>query len=282
MPPTTPLRIGGVNYLNSKPLIHRLEGHAEALSDRFASLRGCTLRCDLPSRLADSLAEGRLEVGLVPAFEAFLNPACRIVSTACVASAGPVGSVKVYFRTAPADVKTLALDEGSRTSAALARLLLIQRHGVRPELLPLPIGSGLGAVEADATLLIGDRAMRPPALDEGPFAAEWDLATEWRRETGLPFVFAVWAAAPGVDRPAVAALLDACRDDGVARVRQIAAVESAPLGLTADQAERYLRDNLRFTLGPSEGRSLARFRRACRDAGLLPTTATERVSPTAR
>lgn len=279
---TKPLLVGAVNYLNSKPLIHRFEAHAERLAASEASLQGLRLLRDLPSRLADSLVAGRLDAALVPAFEALNEPSWRIVSDACVAADGPVSSVKVYFRRPPAEVKTLALDEGSRTSAALCRLLLARRLGVHPERTRLPIGAGLADSTADAVLLIGDRAMHPPAAElRDGFVAEWDLAEEWRRDTGLPFVFAVWAATERVDVAALSALLEASRDDGLLHFQAIAVAEGPALGLTAEHAERYLRQNLRFTLGPRERSGLELFCQQCREVGLLPdaTPPTSNATP---
>lgn len=271
----TPLRVGAVNYLNSKPLIHRFEEHANRLAESEPALAGLRLLKDLPSRLADSLVDGRLDAALVPAFEALAEPRWRIVSDACVAADGPVSSVKLYFRCPPEEVQTLALDEGSRTSVALARLLLHRRFAVDAHRTRLPIGAGLADADADAVLLIGDRAMHaPPEELRRQFVAEWDLAEEWRRDTGLPFVFAVWAARPGVDGAALAALLEASRDDGLVAFAEIARAEAPALGLTVEHAERYLRQNLRFTLGPRERRGLELFRQQCRDAGLLPDAPT--------
>src|SRR3954470_3310916 len=100
------MRIGAVNYLNSKPLVYGLESLAPTARITY----------DLPSRLADSLAAGRLDVALIPSGEFFRTPGPRIVSDACVACCGPVLSVKLHFRVPPKDVRTVALDEGSRTS----------------------------------------------------------------------------------------------------------------------------------------------------------------------
>ena len=143
------MRIGAVNYLNSKPLVYGLNRYAPEVR----------LSYDLPSRLADSLAAGRLDVALIPSVEFFRALDCRIVSDACVACRGPVLSVKLHFRVPPRDVRRVALDEGSRTSAALTQILLAEKYGVRPAFEPLPIGCGLGESDADAVLLIGDRAI---------------------------------------------------------------------------------------------------------------------------
>src|SRR6478672_9408004 len=137
------MRIGAVNYLNSKPLVYGLEALAPEVRLSF----------DLPSRLADSLAAGRLDVALIPSVEFFRSPGYAVVSDACVACRGPVLSVKLHFRVPPADVRSIALDEGSRTSAALARILLAELYDVRPRLEPLPIGNGPETTNADAVLL---------------------------------------------------------------------------------------------------------------------------------
>ena len=250
------LRIGAVNYLNSKPLVHGLAELAPHSRLLF----------DLPSRLADSLAASRLDVALVPIVEYLRSSAYQIVSDACVASRDEVRSVKLYFRTPPEQVRTLALDEGSRTSAALSQVLLADRHGVRPDRLPLPIGAGASEVEADAVLMIGDRAMLPPS--EG-FHTSWDLGQEWRRETGLPFVFACWAAPPSVNADSIAPALSAARDAGVASLRQIAASEAPSLGVTIEQATDYLSNHLHYQIGDAERKAIDLFRNRCATIGLL-------------
>jgi chorismate dehydratase len=262
-----PLRIGAVRYLNSKPLIEGLEELAP-----FAQLR-----LDVPSRLADRLAAGELDVALIPSVESFLDPDYQIVSDACVATRGPVLSVKLYFRVPPGDVRTLAADEGSRTSVALSRVLLGERFGVEPELTPLPLGSRVSETDADAILLIGDRAMRPPAES---FVATWDLGEEWLRWTGLPFVFAMWVARPDVETERLAVALGAARDRGVARIPEIAAREAGGLGLTEAEARAYLQRNLHFHLGSAERTGLKLFRELADRQGLLTITAPDEDAPT--
>jgi chorismate dehydratase len=262
-PPAGPaVRLGAVQYLNTKPLVHRLAGS------------GVDLRYDLPSRLADSLATGSLDVALIPVIELFRGDGYRVVSDACIACRGPVMSVKLFFRTAPQRVTTLAVDEGSRTSIALSRILLAERFGVRPRLEILPIGRGLRDTSADAVLLIGDRAIgRGAAADDaGSWQVVWDLGDEWCRWTGLPFVFAVWAARRLVDTAPVEPLLRAARDSGKANLAAIAAAEAAPHGLTVPQCLSYLRDNLHYDLGSQERQAVALFHRLAVTMELAPVT----------
>lgn len=252
-----PVRIGAVSYLNSKPLI-------EGLADLAPQAE---LVLEVPSRLADELAAGRFDVALIPSIEAFSDPDYEIVSDACVAARGEVLSVKLYCRVPPGEIRTLALDEGSRTSAALARILLAERFGVEPRRMLLPLGATTADSTADAVLLIGDRAMQPPAE---AFHTVWDLGREWFRWTGLPFVFAMWVTREGVELRQVDEVLSEARDLGVSRLQEIADREAPPLGLTPDAARRYLAQNLHFQLGSAERNGLKLFHRLAAGLGLAP------------
>jgi chorismate dehydratase len=270
------MRIGAVNYLNSKPLVCGLEALAP----------GVRVTYDLPSRLADSLAAGRLDVALVPSVEFFRGAGYRIVSDACVACRGPVLSVKLFFRVPPNRVCRVALDEGSRTSSALTQIVLAELCGVWPQWETLPIGEGLSASDADAVLLIGDRAIQkaegggrkvegrlessPPSPAPSPYCDVWDLGERWCRWTGLPFVFAMWIARADVDVSEVQSVLGAARDEGVRRAAELASREAAALGISSGLALEYLRDTLHFTLGVPECAGLRRFYELCVAHDLAP------------
>ncbi|MEX2310665.1 MAG: menaquinone biosynthesis protein [Pirellulales bacterium] len=264
------MRIGAVNYLNSKPLVCGLDALAP----------GVRVTYDLPSRLSDSLAAGRLDVALVPSVEFFRAAGHRIVSDACVACQGPVLSVKLHFRVPPREVRRVALDEGSRTSSALTQILLAELCGVRPRWETLPIGCGLESSDADAVLLIGDRAIQKGEGGRGKaegnpepeseFVQVWDLGEVWCEWTGLPFVFAMWIARAGVDATEVGTLLGTARDRGVRQLAKIAVREAAAMGISSDLATRYLCENLHFTLGRSERAGLRKFYELCVKHDLAP------------
>ena len=246
-----PFRIGAVTYLNARPLsfcLGRLAPQAEVI-------------VDLPSRLADGLAAGRLDVAIVPSIEIIRNPGYAIVSDACVACQGPVRSVKLYSRVPVEQIRTLALDEGSRTSAALAQILLKEQFGLQPKLQGFPMGASLEDSPAEATMLVGDRGLRP---SDGKFPFVWDLGQQWLQWTGLPFVFAMWIARSDVGGPpervrVLADALAAARDEGVARLAEIARIESPALGIPETECLSYLRDNLDFRLGRRQRQGLERF-----------------------
>lgn len=261
--------VGAVNYLNSKPLI---EGLDELLGDQ------ASLRLDYPSRLADDLAFGKLDVALIPSIEYFRGQNYQVISDACVAAHGPVLSVKLYSRVPWGEVKSIALDEGSRTSATLARILLAERHGVFPKAEPLPLDHRTEDSTADAILLIGDRAINPPREQ---FLATWDLGEEWFNWTGLPFVFAMWVGRREdriqkaefrreEDAREIARVLSASRDLGVSRLDDIARREAPLLGLSLPTTISYLSENLQYHLGPAERNGLKLFYELAAGMGLAP------------
>ncbi|MEZ6049161.1 MAG: menaquinone biosynthesis protein [Planctomycetaceae bacterium] len=241
-----PIRIGAVSYLNSKPLVYQL---SQLAADAELTL-------DYPSLLADQLAAGELDVALIPSIEIIRNPNYELISDACVASCGPVLSVRLYSRVHPGKIKTLALDAGSRTSATLVQIFLSEKYGVHPELHPLPFGKPVEDSPCDAILMIGDRAMHLP---EENFEVVWDLGEEWYNWTGLPFVFAAWAARRGVELGDLAEVLSDARDLGVQNLQEIAESEAPKLNISPQLAENYLRHNLHFHLGSAERNGLRLF-----------------------
>jgi chorismate dehydratase len=250
-----PIRVGAVNYLNTKPLIHDLETLAPEAE----------LILDFPSRLADQLANGQLDVALIPVIEYFRGGSYTIVPDIAIASRGPVLSVTLFSRVPWAGIRRVALDEGSRTSAALTQVLLRKRHGVRPEVVALPVDRSAEDADTDAVLLIGDRAMH--ACLPG-FAHAFDLGQEWYDWTGLPFVYAVWAVRAGADLGPVAQALAEAKRRGCADIGRIAHHEAPKLGLDAGFCRRYLQSIIHFDLGPREQAGLHHYYMLASELGL--------------
>jgi len=165
------------------------------------------------------------------------------------------------------------LDEGSRTSAVLCRLLLWHLHGVQPTLSPLGIDQVWTESVTDAVLVIGDRAMR---AGDPQFPYVWDLGEVWNQWTGLPFVFAVWAAHerllavnPAGLRAAQTAL-NRSRDVGVARLDELSQRYAGAYGLTRPQCMKYLSEYLNFRYGERQRRALHDFYRLATEMCLVP------------
>lgn len=281
------IRIGAVSYLNTKPLVQYLP---PLLGDQGE------LSLDLPSHLAENLAIHALDVGLIPVVEFFRGPESefgllqrsgsgltgdslngladidsinpyRIISDACIACRGPVRSVRLFFRVPPQQVRTLAIDEGSRTSVALSQVLLFEKYGLKPSLVPLPIHSDPDLAEADAVLVIGDRAMHP--LRFKTFVSDWDLGQQWYATTGLPFVFAAWVARSDMQQNPLVAILEQARDQGLRNIHAIAKKYASTYALSVEECLQYLTVNLRFVLGRDELKGLQLFYTKAEQLGLV-------------
>jgi chorismate dehydratase len=256
----SPIRVGAVNYLNAKPLYYKL---CEIAPD-------VRLTMEVPSRLAEQLAAGELDVALIPSVE-YLREAGRgyeIIPGFAIAARGPVRSVKLFTRVPWNRVERLALDAGSRTSQVLARIWLDEKHGVRPARVEeLPLGVSALESTADAVLVIGDRAMRVP---HEPFLDVVDLAEAWHGLTSLPFVFAFWVARAGVELDDLPAALAQSRALGLAEADTLARVHGQLLGLDVGACYDYLTRILSYDFGEPEVAGLRRFAAMAARLGLAP------------
>jgi chorismate dehydratase len=244
-----PLRLGVVAYLNAVPLAHSLDG-----DPRFRLVR------EVPSRIAEALHEGRVDLGLIPSIEYAMGEYAMVPGVG-IASRGPVRSVCLFHRGPLDAVRRVALDASSRTSAALLRILLRERLGRDPEYVTMPPSLPDMLAAADAGLLIGD----PALYAEGP-ESRWDLGREWTERTGLPFVWAFWAGRPDAAGPADVARLQAALAQAEQELPAIAAAyhtERAALN------EDYLRRSIVYRLGEAEWAGLREFYRRAFGHGLI-------------
>jgi chorismate dehydratase len=250
-----PVRLGAVSYLNTKPLVAGLA----ARTDLF------TIRFDVPARCAELLHEGSVDVGLIPAIE--YRREYRIVPGVAIGSDGPIASVAIFSRVPVSEIRSLALDENSRTSATLVRILCARRWSIAPRFTVTQPDLQTALDGADAVLVIGDAALMIDPVQHG--VIKTDLGAEWRALTGLPFVFAVWAGRDGVLGPEHVGELQAARNRGVGALECIAAAFGEQDRARVDRALSYLRDNLKYGLGSAERAGLSRFLELATEHGLL-------------
>ena len=253
----TPLRLGAVSYLNTKPLVYGLDAHPEQFDVRF----------DVPSKCAELLHAGRVDLGLIPAIE-YLRGQYAIVPDISIASDGAVATVAVFTRKPIGDVKTLALDLSSRTSVALTRVLCAKHWQIAPKFTPAEPDLEAMLLKADAALVIGD-----PAFEIDPVkhhVTKIDLGTEWKTLTGLPFVYAMWVGRPGAATAEQCRALQQARDNGVAHLKQIAQQVGGGNAAVEQQVLSYLRDNLKYGLSGAEQAGLRRFYELAAEIDVVP------------
>jgi chorismate dehydratase len=250
------VRLGAVTYLNARPLVYGLER-----SERFG------IRYDIPSECARLLHARGVDVGLIPSIEYLRGPMpYALVPGPAVTSRGPVASVAIYTNRDPKDIRTIAMDTSSRTSVALAAVMLKYRFGVTADAVPMaPDLTGMLA-RADAALIIGDAAL---FLDhEAAGARKIDLGEEWTAMTGLPFVYACWTGWSGTLTRRDVELLQRARDEGVAQSDAVASAYYPDDTARQAVARRYLRDNIQYFLGGEELEGLQAFYRYASELGL--------------
>jgi chorismate dehydratase len=237
------IRLGRISYVNMAPVFYRLEAEVEEISG-------------VPVELNHKLLRGELDLAPISSIEyARHADRLRILPRLCVSSEGAVDSIQLVSRKPLEQVRSVAVTPESATSVVLVKVLL-------PEAEHVPLGE-----EADARLLIGDAALKSAFEDPTP---HYDLGRLWLERTGLPMVFAVWAAPEPV--PDGIAELESALVDSVRRARaepeRLAHEASERYGYPAGFLARYF-EKLRYRFGPRERAGLCTFLELARDAGEL-------------
>lgn len=261
-------RVGHIQFLNCLPLYWGLI--------RSGALLDVDLTKDTPDNLNDALVRGDLDIGPISVVE-YLRHAddLLILPGLAVGSDGPVLSVNLVSTTVPAAVRHVALGSTSRTSVLLAQLLLEERHGTHPTYTTMPPDLTAMLLEADAAVLIGDAALR--ATYEAPRKGLYvtDLGQAWREWTGLPMVFALWAARrefaetnPGAVKDVHEAFVRSL-DLSLANVAEVAQAAARWESLDAATLEDYF-TTLDFRLGERQLAGLREFARRTAPRGDWP------------
>jgi len=210
----------------------------------------------IPAICADQLASGEADIGIVPSFE-LTRLDLEILPGTGIACHGPVRSILLISKVPARAIRRLAVDSSSRTSVQLARVLLTQRYGARPEFVSHTADLDAMLRVADAALVIGD-----PALHIEPDGLSYevhDLGGEWVEETGLPMVFAVWAGRKDIVTPEVVeAFQQSCRY-GRERIEEIVNAEAPRRGLAPELVREYLGRHIVHELGPKDYEGLEVF-----------------------
>jgi chorismate dehydratase len=258
-------KISVVKYLNSIPLAWGLLEGPQA--DQFEPV------LHTPAECADQLQQGKVDIGLIPSIEFQRIKGTKIIPGPAVASRHRVKSVLLISVKPLFQVKTVAVDQTSRTSAALARIIFKEFYQITPDFRPAPGNLAEMLAQSDAAVLIGDTALQfmqenelpneikqKAFLKYGPEPLEvFDLAERWKFLTGLPFVFAFWAARPGFTDERVAEALRSSREYGLAHIPEIAKRYSEPLSLKEEFLRQYLTENVDYHMDEACVEGLRQF-----------------------
>jgi len=177
------IKVGIVNYLNTKPLLYGLE--RQPINDMIE------LVGDYPAKLSQMLLEDEIDVGLVPVAVLPKLPEYYFVADYCIGTEGEIASVALFSDVPMNEIKKVYLDYQSRTSVELLKYLMKEYWGINPEIVEAKDENYRQEIKGTtAGLVIGDRAFEQRKISNFIY----DLGSEWRAITGLPFVFAAWVS----------------------------------------------------------------------------------------
>lgn len=262
------MHIAASTYLNSAPLVY-------SFTQGFLRKKYDFIGDEAPARCAEMLRAGQCEIALIPVIEFQRIPGLRLVPEIAVASKKRVRSVLIASRRPLEEVRTLTLDPASRTSQALVKILFLRRYGFLPECAERAVEPSIAPLnlldDADAALVIGDPAMRLEASTRGLDLKIYDLAEEWRAMTGLPFVFAVWAAQEDVSAraPSLVDDLIAAKREGIAHIEQIATQYTSELELPRSELLDYLSQNVNYDLDDENLLGMGAYFDLAHECGLI-------------
>jgi chorismate dehydratase len=261
-----PLRISAISFLNTAPLMWSFE-HGE----RAAELsRNFSLSYTVPSQCAEQLRAGTADIGIIPVAAYTSIPDLVVVPDVAIAARNAVRSILLVSKVPVEKIRNVATDDSSRTSAALVQIFLRKFVGIDPGFTRQPPQLKEMLKWHDAALLIGDPALQ--AETKGYFV--YDLAEQWRRWTGRPFVFAFWAVrkAALIGPPAslnVSRIFQESRDEGLKHIPEISAAWATRLALPEKLVADYLVENVDYTLDADNLEGLRLFFRYAAEQSVL-------------
>ena len=252
------IRISLVHFLNSAPLGWGfLHGPYR---------EGFEVIPSAPSVCADQLARGEVDIGLIPSIEYQRIPDLAIIPGISIASVEKVRSLLLIKPKEKKEIRSVALDTSSRTTAALTKILLHETKGLHPEFVPHPPDLKKMLNRCDAALLIGDAALQVNPDDYDTI----DLVEEWFNWQKKPFVCAVWACRKGVAFPSdMVEIFQAAKEWGLQRFPEISDSYAKTLNLSIKFLEDYLERNINFDLGTEHIKGLREFHRLAEKHSLI-------------
>jgi len=243
---TRKISVSAVSYLNTAPFVYGLQ---------HSGIRGqIDLSLDYPAECARKLQSGEVEVGLIPVAAIPHIPNYEIITDYCIGAEKRVRTVMLLSNHPVEEIEKIYLDYQSRTSVVLVRVLARDYWKLKPEWLPFTPSHSTSDIEPhEGVVIIGDRVFDL----EHTFKYRYDLAEEWNRFTGLPFVFAAWAANKPLDRDFV---FNFNKSFSIGLISLPSAIDYYdPKNISKLEAEQYLRNNISFELDSRKREAIKLF-----------------------
>ena len=244
------IKLGSVSFLNAKPLTYALENNL--IDHEFDLIQ------TPPSELSLKLHNKEIDIGLIPVAELLKRKDYRVVPQISISSIGKVDSVIVLSKSDLRDLKTIAVDKRSQSSTALLRIVLEIFYGVEPSYISRNIDKEDFLDGVDGAMLIGDSGLKK-CYDADNTYKLYDLGEIWTGETGLPFVYAVFAVNEGVILGKNLDALLESKNYGLGIVDKIAETESQKIGIAKDVCLKYLTDRIKYDLGEEEIKGIIKY-----------------------
>ncbi len=253
------LRIAASSYLNTAPLIWSFvrgskRNAVELLFDKA------------PARCAEMLAADEVDAALVPVIEYQRIPGIAVVPEVCVGARNAVRSVVIASKNENLrDVHRVALDDSSRTSVALVKIIFLEFLGYEPEWQLCPSDLKTMLDHNDAALIIGDPAMMIPREQVKVF----DVVKLWREHTGFGFVFAMWMTPASEVNKIRTIDFAGARDEGLEHLDEVILDYESRIPLSHEEIRQYLTENVSFRMDEEMSKGLAHYFKLAQKHGLI-------------
>ena len=252
------IRLGCHNFLNIRPITYPL---TQGLIEHPFKI----VWDNKPAHIAEMLDGGELDIAIIPSIEYARKKNLLILPNLSISSIGMTRTVLLFSKKELKDIRTIAVDKGSRTSVVMLKILCLDRFGIDPQFVPLEPDMEKMLEECDAGLIIGDNAFKVERMKDNYRLL--DLGAEWFLHTGRPFVHALFVSKREID--GASRLLGEAKQTGLAKADKIAEAESKRLSINKESCLEYLTRRISYDLGEREIDGLRFFYQAAAKHNLI-------------
>lgn len=244
------IKLGSVSFLNAQPLTYAIEH--DLVDHEFDLIQ------TPPSELSVKLHAKEIDLGLIPVAELLKRDYYKVVPEISISSVGKVDSVILIAKKDINDIRTVAVDKRSQSSTALLRITLEKFYKLSPTYESRDIDKEDFLDGVDAAMLIGNSGLIECYKIDNPYKI-YDLGEIWTDETGLPFVYAVFAGHKDVILGNSIDSLIQSKNYGLGIVDNISQIESKKLGIDYDICYKYLTERIKYDLGNEEIKGIIKY-----------------------